>query len=145
MILEVGPRMLAMAQRECVRGSQRASLTLSGHCTGAAKRIKVDLDLTVSSSSRTTSTTRHSSTTATGTRTSTASTTVTASTARPAPKLASIFAPPAPSKGRWARTLGGTGKEKKGCGHYVWGTPKGSAKVAAFGASVRRLSSSFAG
>ncbi|PRQ72955.1 Polynucleotide kinase 3 phosphatase-domain containing protein [Rhodotorula toruloides] len=98
----------------------------------AAKRLKVDLDLTVASSSPATSTTRHSSTMATSTRTSTASTTVTATTAPPAPKLASIFAPPASSKGKWCKNLGGSDKGKMGCGHYVWGQPKGSAKVAAF-------------
>ncbi|BGP30961.1 DNA kinase/phosphatase Pnk1 [Rhodotorula toruloides] len=98
----------------------------------AAKRLKVDLDLTVASSSLATSTTRHSSTTATSTRTSTASTTVTATITPSAPKLASIFAPPAPSKGKWCKNLGGSDKGKMGCGHYVWGQPKGSAKVAAF-------------
>ncbi|GAA5835725.1 hypothetical protein JCM11251_007409 [Rhodosporidiobolus azoricus] len=46
------------------------------------------------------------------------------------PKLASIFTPNAKKDYEWLPKLGtGSGK---GCGHFVWGKPKGSSKVAAF-------------
>ncbi|BGP14822.1 hypothetical protein JCM10213_001812 [Rhodosporidiobolus nylandii] len=49
---------------------------------------------------------------------------------KPAPKLASIFAPNKTKEYKWLPSLGsGSGK---GCGHFVWGEPKGSSKVAAF-------------
>ncbi|GAA5986189.1 hypothetical protein JCM11641_002883 [Rhodosporidiobolus odoratus] len=62
------------------------------------------------------------------TSSSTIATTSTAPT--PQPKLASIFTPNQQKEYKWLAPLGsGSGR---GCGHFVWGEPKGSSKVAAF-------------
>ncbi|GAA5912573.1 hypothetical protein JCM6882_004806 [Rhodosporidiobolus microsporus] len=63
--------------------------------------------------------------------TASASSSATASPApQPQQKLASIFAPNQKKEDKWLSPLGtGSGR---GCGHYVWGEPKGSSKVAAF-------------
>ncbi|GAA5975452.1 hypothetical protein JCM10908_005167 [Rhodotorula pacifica] len=86
----------------------------------AAKRVKVDIDLTDSSSTSTASTSIRTTKTVQ----------ITTSPTRKAP-LASIFQPNAPSKGRWLADVRRS-KGASGAGHFTWDDPQPSSKVAAF-------------
>ncbi|KAG0658357.1 hypothetical protein C6P46_005813 [Rhodotorula mucilaginosa] len=86
-----------------------------------AKRVKVDIDLTASETSTTTPAPAPASHAGAG-----------AAAAKKKPAIASIFHPPAPSKGRWLADLRRKSSKSGGAGHFVWDDPQPSTKIAAF-------------
>lgn len=106
-----------MEQRESTE-SVHQDFRLTLRVAAPAKRVKVDIDLTASET-----TTARGETNQAG-----------AVAAKKKTVIASIFQPPASSKGRWLPDIRrkSTGKIG-GAGHFVWDDPQPSTKIAAFG------------
>lgn len=92
-----------------------------------AKRVKVDVDLT-------SDTANAAAAAATTAAQLPRATSPPKSKAKGTTALASIFQPAAPSKGRWLPDVRRSASSAPGgAGHFVWGSPQPSTKVAAFG------------